>query len=107
MPMSIIIVMKLSIFGHQYDHTKHNNRLLYTILIDPYSVIFSPNIRVCLTYVSIREDDFLRNNAFLLHDLNGHVLAQQLLCHETCNFSDPFLGHHYFILSVSYLYPGV
>ena len=56
-----------------------------------------------------REDDFYRKNSFPLYDLYRHALAQELCPggHEIYNFGRPFLGHHYYILSLSDLYLGV
>ena len=55
-----------------------------------------------------REEDFKRNNAFSLYDLYDHALAQPSPGgHESYNFGRPFLGHHYYILSLSDLYLGV
>ena len=58
-----------------------------------------------------REDDSLKNNAFLLCDLFGHALAQESLpCpggHEIYNFGGPFLGHHYYNLNLPDLCLGV
>ena len=42
------------------------------------------------------------NNAFSLYDKNQFIGG-----HEICNFSRPFLCHHYYILSLSDLCPGV
>ena len=51
-----------------------------------------------------KEEDFKRNNAFSLYDLYGHTLAQEPLSPEIDNLGRPFLGHHYYILSLSYRY---
>ena len=50
-----------------------------------------------------REDDFYRKNAFPLFDLYGHAFVQKPLPrgHENYNFGRPFLGHHYYIISLS------
>ena len=47
-----------------------------------------------------RKEDFKRNNACSLYDLNGHALAQEPLPrgHEINNSCRPFLGHYYCIL---------
>ena len=49
-----------------------------------------------------REEDFERNNAFPLHNLEGHAPAQEPLPRilKIYNFGRPFLGHHYFTLSL-------
>ena len=49
------------------------------------------------------EEDFYRKNAFPLYDLYGHTLAQEPFPrgYESYNFGRPFLGHHYYILSLS------
>ena len=54
-------------------------------------------------------EDFKRNNAFSLHDLYGHGLAQEPLSrgHEIYKFGRPFRGHRYYILSFSDLCPKV
>ena len=43
------------------------------------------------------------------HNLYGHTLAQEPLLrgHEIYNFGRPFLAHHYYILVLSDLCPGV
>ena len=53
----------------------------------------------------IREEDFKRNNAFTLYDLYGHAIAHG--GHEIYNSGRPFLGHHYFIISLTELCLGV
>ena len=57
-----------------------------------------------------REDDFYRNNVFSLYDLYGHTLAQEPLSRgvmKIYNSDRPFLGHHYYILSLSDICMGV
>ena len=43
------------------------------------------------------------------YELYGHAIAQKPLLgvHETYYFGRNFLGHHYYILSLSYLFLGV
>ena len=52
-----------------------------------------------------REEDFKTNNAFTLYDLYGHALAQEPPAMGVMKTT--FLGHHYFILSLSELCLGV
>ena len=55
-----------------------------------------------------KEED-LKKNAFSPYDLYVHTLAQEPLVwgHEIHNFGRPFLGYHYYILSLSDLCLGV
>ena len=48
--------------------------------------------------------DRVEDNTYSLYDLYGHALTSesQPWGHEIYNFCRPFLGHHYFILSLSY-----
>ena len=50
-----------------------------------------------------KEEDFKRNNAFSLYDIYGQTLAQEPLLwgHKIYNFGKPYLGHHYYIFSLS------
>ena len=50
-----------------------------------------------------REKDFKGNYTLSLYDLYGHTLAQEPLHrgHEIYNFGRPFLGQHYYTLSLS------
>ena len=56
-----------------------------------------------------REEDFIRNDAFSQHDLYDHAFTQQLFSggYDIYNFRRPFLGHDYFIFSLSGLFFGV
>ena len=57
-----------------------------------------------------KEEDLSRNNAILLHDLYVHARGQDPLpreVNESCKFGRIFLGHHYYILSLSGLCLGV
>ena len=47
--------------------------------------------------------DFPNHFIHFLYDLYGHALAQEPLPggHEIYNFGRPFLGHHYYKLSMS------
>ena len=49
------------------------------------------------------KEDFKRNNAFSLYNLNGNAPAQEPLPqgHEIYNFGRPFLGYHNYILTLS------
>ena len=55
------------------------------------------------------EEDFYRKNAFPLYDLYGHTLAQEPFPRgsESYNFGRLFLGHHYYIISLSNICMGV
>ena len=53
------------------------------------------------------DEDFSRNNAFSLYDLYGQHKNPSPMSHEIYNFSRPFLGHHYYILSLIDLCLGV
>ena len=51
-----------------------------------------------------REEDFKRNNAFTIYDLYGQTPAPGVM---KLNFGRPFLGHYYYILSLSDICMGV
>ena len=50
-----------------------------------------------------KEEDFKRKNAFSLYDLMATPLHKNPLTggHKIYDFSIPFLGHHYYTLSMS------
>ena len=75
----------------------------FTILVDPSYVIITTHL-ICL----IDAWEYIRNNAFSLHDLFGHAQAHESLPwgHKNYNFGGPFLGHHYYALSLSDLCLG-
>ena len=59
-----------------------------------------------------REEDFKRNNTFSPYDFMTYMPMPQHkrpcpVGHEIYNFCRTFLGHHYYILSLSDLYLGV
>ena len=61
--------------------------------------------------LSSREDDFKEIKHFH-YMTNMHMAAPYqknpyLWVNEIYNFGRPFLAHHYYILNLSYLYPGV
>ena len=53
--------------------------------------------------------DFPRKNTSSLNDLYGHTLAKEPLPWglKIYNFNRPLFGHHYYILNLSDLYPGL
>ena len=56
-----------------------------------------------------KEEDFKRNNACSLYELYNHAQAQEPLPLGSCNlhFGRPFLGHHFYQLSLFDLCMGI
>ena len=75
--------------------SRHRLSVFNTLIVDPSLVIIT-------TYFVSRSMPWSRNNAVSLYDLYGHTLAQEPLPrgYDIYNFGRPFLGYHYYILSL-------
>ena len=81
----------------------------FTILLDPPWSYLLYILSLSVLKPGSREEDFIKNNAFSLYDLYAHSPSQEPLPRRSWkfHFRRPFLGHHYYSLSLTDLSLGV